>query len=74
MGLDFTLEEEAFGRRVTRELRPNGAEIAVTNANKLLYVHLVADHHLNERIGAASTTFATGLSQVRERGPFRVPM
>ena len=38
--------------------------MAVTNANKLLYVHLVADWHLNGSLGAAEAAFAAGLGQV----------
>jgi len=38
--------------------------MAVTNANKLHYIHLAADWHLNGRLGASSAAFATGLAQV----------
>lgn len=58
------VEEEAFGRRTEHELLPGGADVAVTNANKLLYVHLVADWHLNGRLGDAAAAFAAGLAQV----------
>ena len=46
-----------------QELVPGGADVAVTNANKLLYIHLVADWHLNGRLGAAAAAFAAGLAQ-----------
>ncbi|CAL8465528.1 g5064 [Coccomyxa elongata] len=62
--LSFVVEEEAFGRRTEHELLPGGADVAVTNANKLLYVHLVADWHLNGRLGDAAAAFAAGLAQV----------
>ena len=58
------MEEEAFGRRSTHELLPGGADVAVTDANKLLYVHLAADWHLNGRLGAPAGAFAAGLHQV----------
>lgn len=64
LGLSFAVEEEAFGRRTEHELIPGGADVAVTNANKLLYVHLVADWHLNGRLGDAAAAFAAGLAQV----------
>ncbi|EIE23025.1 hypothetical protein COCSUDRAFT_15978, partial [Coccomyxa subellipsoidea C-169] len=63
LGLSFAAEEEAFGRRSVQELVPGGADVAVTNANKLLYIHLVADWHLNGRLGAAAAAFAAGLAQ-----------
>lgn len=69
LGLSFEVEEEAFGRRTVHELRPGGADVAVTNANKLLYIHLVADWHLNGRLGAAAAAFAAGLSQARSTAP-----
>ena len=46
-----------------QELVPGGVDVAVTNANKLLYIHLVADWHLNGRLGAAAAAFAAGLAQ-----------
>lgn len=64
LGLSFAVEEEAFGRRIEHELLPGGADVAVTNANKLLYIHLVADWHLNGRLGDAAAAFAAGLAQV----------
>ena len=34
-------------QRTTHELRPGGADIEVTNENKMAYIHLVADWRLN---------------------------
>ncbi|KAK9832830.1 hypothetical protein WJX81_005036 [Elliptochloris bilobata] len=62
--LDFTAEDEAFGARRLTELLPGGADTPVTDANRLLYVHLAADWHLNGRLGAAAGAFASGLHQV----------
>ena len=64
LGLAFVVEEELLGRRSTHELRPGGEDIAVTADNRLLYLHLVADWHLNGRLGAAASAFAAGLHQV----------
>ena len=52
-----------FGKRHVHELCPGGNEMAVTCANKLLYVHLVADWHLNRRLGKPASSFAAGLHQ-----------
>ena len=53
-----------FGRRQAHELCPGGNDMAITSASKLLYVHLVADWHLNRRLGKPAASFATGLNQV----------
>ena len=64
LGLDFTVEDETFGRRTVQELCANGADVPVTNENKLQYVHLMADFHLNTRIQRPAAAFAAGLTQV----------
>eukprot|EP00951_Prasinocladus_malaysianus_P033294 scaffold329053_cov34-Prasinocladus_malaysianus.AAC.1 len=47
------------------ELIPDGANVTVTNANRLQYVALVADWHLNGGSrGTAAAAFARGLGQV----------
>ncbi len=63
LGLDFTVDEEAFGARRVAELLPGGADTPVVDANKLLYVHLAADWHLNGRLGAAAAAFANSFHQ-----------
>lgn len=65
LALDFTLEEEVNGKRRIIELRPGGASLPVTDANKLLYVHLVVDWHMNGKLGAPAAAFARGMHQVR---------
>ena len=62
--LDFSIEDETFGARMVHNLLPGGSQLAVTNDNKLHYVHLAADWHLNGRLGASSAAFARGLNQV----------
>ena len=64
LGLTFSVEDDIFGKRQAHELCPGGDDIAVTNSNKLLYVHLVADWHLNRRLGKPAASFAAGLNQV----------
>lgn len=59
------MEEDVFGKTVTHELVEGGAQVAVTNENKLAYVHTVAAWHLSHKIGATSAAFARGISQVR---------
>ena len=49
----------------SQELRPGGASLAVTNANRLQYCYLLAHWHLHGRLGASAAAFASGLAQVR---------
>ena len=67
LGLDFTVEDDTFGARTVHSLVPGGANIAVTNDNKLQYILLMADWHLHQRLGASSAAFARGLHQVSRR-------
>ena len=62
--LDFTVEDDTFGSHTVHSLIPGGGQLAVSNDNKLHYVHLAADWHLNGRLGASSAAFARGLAQV----------
>lgn len=64
LGLDFTVERDVFGAKVVEELVPGGGDVDVTTANKLQYVHLVADWHLRRRLGPSSNAFAAGLGKV----------
>jgi hypothetical protein len=43
---------------VQTDLLPGGDALAVTGDNRLLYVHLLADHLLNTRLGRATAAFA----------------
>ena len=64
LGLTFAVEDETFGRRVSYPLVPGGAEVAVTSHNRLQYVLMAADWHLNGRLGGSSAAFARGINQV----------
>ena len=46
-------------------LKPGGKDIAVTQENKLQYVHLAAEWYLSSRLGQPTEAFAQGLAQVR---------
>ena len=59
------MEDETFGGRVTQDLVDDGADVIVTTANKMQYILLLADWHLNGRLGASSGWFASGMAQVR---------
>ncbi|KAK9789956.1 hypothetical protein WJX73_003575 [Symbiochloris irregularis] len=63
LGLDFTVEDDTFGRRVCQELVDGGEAISVTAANRMHYILLMADWHLNGRLSASAGSFAAGLAQ-----------
>ena len=39
--LTFQVDEENFGQVISRELKPGGAKVTVTNSNKEEYIQLV---------------------------------
>lgn len=57
---------------MTHELRPNGGDAAVTNENRLGYVHAVADFHLNVRRRHANAAFLRGLAHIVHPGWLRL--
>ena len=63
LGLDFTVDDETFGGLVTQDLLEDGSDIPVTSANKMQYILLMADWHLNGRLGASAGSFAHGMAQ-----------
>lgn len=64
LALDFTVTEEFFGKRKVVELRPGGANIQVTNENKLQYVYAMADYKLNKQMQPLINAFSRGLSDI----------
>ena len=57
LGLDFTIAVEDFGENKIELLKADGDDIAVTNENRIEYIHLVADHKLNKQIKQQWTAF-----------------
>jgi ubiquitin-protein ligase E3 C len=62
--LTMSVTENDFGEGKEIELVPNGANVDVTNANKLRYIHLVAKYHMSDRIKTQSEAFSRGLWEV----------
>ncbi len=66
LALNFTIVQEVlYGdstRQVTIDLQPNGSNIAVTNANRLEYVHAVANFKLNSVLHLQSQAFLQGMT------------
>lgn len=53
-----------FGVQNERELIPNGKDILVTEANRLMYIYLIANDHLNNAIRLQSKAFLNGICEV----------
>ncbi|OVA19458.1 HECT [Macleaya cordata] len=64
LSLDFTVTEEILGKHIVSELKPGGKDVAVTNENKLQYVHAIADFKLNRQILPLANTFYRGLTDL----------
>ncbi|GMH32392.1 hypothetical protein BSKO_00226 [Bryopsis sp. KO-2023] len=64
LGLDFTVEADLLGKVVVEELVGGGSDRPVTNENKLQYVHLMADWHVNKKVGRPAQAFAAGMGEV----------
>ncbi|KAK9785185.1 hypothetical protein WJX73_010540, partial [Symbiochloris irregularis] len=60
LDLTFTEETDYFGRKQLVELKPDGANLRVTDANKREYVNLVAQHRMTTVIRAQINSFLTG--------------
>ncbi|KAL1594583.1 ubiquitin-protein ligase (E3) [Paraconiothyrium brasiliense] len=68
-GLNFTITDTVVvdhntkkTKAVTKELRPDGANIPVTNQNRLVYISYVARHRLQNQPYLQTSAFLRGLS------------
>ncbi|KAJ1022444.1 hypothetical protein NDA16_003433 [Ustilago loliicola] len=64
--LDFTfsVDDEEFGETKVIDLKPNGTNIAVTEANKQEYVRLVTEQRLTKSIRSQIDTFLDGFNEI----------
>jgi len=60
LGLTFEVQSYHFGQSVTKELIPNGSEVAVTKDNVHLYIHKYANYKLNVEVSDQSRAFMSG--------------
>ncbi len=60
----FSVEEDNFGELKTRELKPGGSNIAVTNSNRQEYVDLYTKWVLQDSIPTQFAAFSEGFHQV----------
>ncbi|KAK3567605.1 hypothetical protein QTP86_020291 [Hemibagrus guttatus] len=64
LGLNFTVVNNDLGEAQVVELKQGGKDIPVTTANRIAYIHLVADYRLNKQIRAHCLAFRQGLANV----------
>uniref|UniRef100_A0A674GXF7 Ubiquitin-protein ligase E3C n=1 Tax=Taeniopygia guttata TaxID=59729 RepID=A0A674GXF7_TAEGU len=64
LGLNFTVVNNDLGEAQVVELKPGGKDIPVTSANRIAYIHLVADYRLNKQIRHHCLAFRQGLANV----------
>ena len=58
------MHEERFGEMVTIELKPGGADIAVTEENKKDYVELVVEYRISKRVQEQFEAFMSGFNEL----------
>jgi E3 ubiquitin-protein ligase NEDD4 len=61
---NFTTMEERFGEMVTIDLKPGGADIAVTEENKKEYVDVVVEYLMTKRVKDQFDAFMSGFSEL----------
>ncbi|XP_048196495.1 ubiquitin-protein ligase E3C [Perognathus longimembris pacificus] len=64
LGLNFTVVNNDLGEAQVVELKVGGKDIPVTGANRIAYIHLVADYRLNKQIRPHCLAFRQGLANV----------
>ncbi|GAV99952.1 ubiquitin-protein ligase [Lentinula edodes] len=60
----FTRTEDRFGEIVTIDLKPNGADIPVTEENKKEYVDAVVEYRISKRVKDQFNAFMEGLLEL----------
>jgi ubiquitin-protein ligase E3 C len=68
LGLGFAVSHLDLGTQREVELMPGGAQVPVTSTNRLNYIHLVAKHHVVDRLALQSQAFCRGFHQVVSPG------
>ncbi|XP_053671784.1 E3 ubiquitin-protein ligase Nedd-4 [Anopheles nili] len=62
--LTFSVDEESFGTTNQRELKPNGADLEVSNDNKDEYIRLVIDWRFEARVKDQMQAFLEGVGSL----------
>ncbi|KAJ3236612.1 Ubiquitin-protein ligase E3B [Chytriomyces hyalinus] len=66
LGLTFTIDEDNFGAVVSKDIKPGGSGITVTNENKYEYIHLMSDYKLNQECKAQYKAFVGGFRTIMQ--------
>ena len=72
LSLTFTVEQNEFGLNREVELKPGGASIEVTQANKNEYIDLLVKHKLSDQAKKQVQEFLQGLYDVVPRNLLRI--
>uniref|UniRef100_UPI00358E8020 ubiquitin-protein ligase E3B isoform X1 n=1 Tax=Myxine glutinosa TaxID=7769 RepID=UPI00358E8020 len=64
LGLTFSYEEDEMGKLVCHELCPGGKTTAVTNENRISYIHLLAHHRMYVQIKQQTLAFIRGFKSI----------
>ncbi|KAJ3157378.1 Ubiquitin-protein ligase E3B [Irineochytrium annulatum] len=64
LGLTFTVDSNQFGSITSKEIKPGGSAVAVTNENKYEYIHLISDYRLNQECKEQFRAFVTGFRSI----------
>eukprot|EP00053_Salpingoeca_punica_P019702 m.201104 g.201104 ORF g.201104 m.201104 type:complete len:1033 (+) comp17703_c1_seq2:77-3175(+) len=64
LDLVFSADDDILGKHVSVPLQPGGSSIPVTNENRILYVHLMADFRLNRQLKPQCDAFVRGFRSV----------
>jgi E3 ubiquitin-protein ligase NEDD4 len=60
----FTKMEMRFGETVAIDLKPGGADIAVTEENKKEYVDLTVEYYISKRVKDQFDAFMSGFNEL----------
>ncbi|CDW95491.1 hypothetical protein [Sporisorium scitamineum] len=64
LSLNFTVTDEEFGVSMTCELIPGGANIPVTNLNRMEYIYRISHYRLSTQIQHQCNAFFNGLADM----------
>ncbi|XP_033627556.1 ubiquitin-protein ligase E3B-like [Asterias rubens] len=64
LDLVFSYDEDVMGKIHTHELVPGGKAMAVTNENKISYIHLMAHYRLYQQIRDQTKAFKRGFRSI----------
>ena len=61
LGLCFVCGNNEYGEQNEEEMLPGGKDMQVTNENVISFIHILANHSLNNQINNQISSFLRGL-------------